>query len=166
MVNGDKKEQKDKGKKGRKCTMDKKTRRKRKRDEERAQYMGYTLKSEASLTGFAMSPRIARTLQRCENFTCARVFPTSISTSPPLSLSPTPSIYFFLLTRQLIPRLIAHAEQTIFFFYYFVRVRVVRFVSIKFFVCRLTIVRRPKDSKTLDCENPIRTQSKSNICEN
>lgn len=40
------------------------------------------LKSEASLTGFAVSPRIARTLQRCENFTCARVFPTSISHLP------------------------------------------------------------------------------------
>lgn len=50
------------------------------------------VKSEASLTGFAVSPRIARTLQRCENFTCARVFPTSISTY--LSPGARP-VYFF-----------------------------------------------------------------------
>lgn len=46
---------------------------------------------------------------------------------------PRYSVYFFpLLIRGLIPRLIAHAEQTIFFFYYFTRVPIVCFVSIKF----------------------------------
>lgn len=65
-----------------------------------------------------------------ELYVRARVFPTSISTY----LSPALGVTFFfpLLARGLIPRLIAHAEQTIFFFYYFVRVRIVRFVSIKF----------------------------------
>lgn len=114
------------GKKGKKRTVDKDA---AERDHRGAQHTGYTLKSEASLTGFAVSPRIARTLQRCENFTWARVFPTSISTY----LSPVLGVLFSpLLIRGLIPRLIAHAEQTIFFFYYFTRVPIVCFVSIKF----------------------------------
>jgi len=98
------------------------------RDHRGVQHTGYMLKSEASLTGFAVSPWITRTLQRCENFTCAhvcfqRVFPPTF---------PRHSVYFFpLFARGLIPRLIAHAEQTVFFFYYFIHVRIVCFVSMK-----------------------------------
>jgi len=61
------------------------------RDHRGVQHTGYMLKSEASLTGFAVSPWITRTLQRCENFTCAhvcfqRVFPPTF---------PRHSVYFF-----------------------------------------------------------------------
>lgn len=112
------------------------------------------LKSEASLTGFAVSPRIARTLQRCENFTCARVSNEHFHLP-----FPRHSVYFFpLLARGLIPRLIAHAEQTIFFFYYFVRVRMFRFNKIARPRHRSTIV-RPKHSKKLNREDPNRIES-------
>lgn len=64
-----------------------------------------------------------------ELYVRARVFPTCIST---YLLPDTRCIFSPLLARGLIPRLIAHAEQTIFFFYYSSRIRIVCFVSIKF----------------------------------
>jgi len=124
-------------KKGKKYMVDKET---AGRDHRGVQHRGYTLKSEASLTGFAVSPRIARTLQRCENFTCARVFPTSISTYLFPALG---ALFFPRPARGLIPRLIAHAEQTIFFFYYFVLVRIVCLLR-----RRSTIVRQKRFEET------------------
>lgn len=79
--------------------------------------------------------------------------------------------FFPHLAPGLIPRLIAHAEQTIFFFYYFVRVRIVCFVSIK--SPALAAVGRASYGdrnipKKLNRENPNRTPSapKFNIRKN
>lgn len=57
----------------------------------------HTLKSEASLTGFAVSPRIARTLQRCENFYVRACVSNEHFHHPlPPSRRHTPPVYIYI----------------------------------------------------------------------
>lgn len=123
---------------------------------ERAQYTRYTLKSEAILTGFAMSPRIARTLQRCENFTCARVFPTSIS-----SLSNTQYIFFSLQPRANSAFNCARRADDIFLLLLCSRSRTRTFRFNK--ILRLPIDYRATVEDFRLRESTIRTQLKSNV---
>lgn len=90
---------------------------------------------------------------------CICVLPTNILPPPPAR--PPRRHIFFLLARGLIPRLIARAEQTIFFFYYFVRVRIVCFVSIKSPAHVLPVGRQLEDPESNRVFHPLTSETRA-----
>jgi len=132
--------------------------------------VGAGLKSEASLTGFAPADSASVATMR-ELYSARACSQRALPLRRPVAgvhvyVYVYIYIFFLFFAGGLIPRLIARAEQTIFFFYYFVRVRVVCFVSIKFRVLARwsAITRRPKASSSLKPHtNGAREQR---LCEN